>query len=227
MYAVYMVVLREMENENTSLTQCSCTPKRLYGESKKTKQQNAVNGETVLAASFGERRHIIDQAVIPPGTFTMGDAQGDRVEADGEVPLHMVSLSSFSMDITPVTVEMYSKFVDETGYMTEAEIFGYSAVFHLAVDAPNEDILGRAPQTPWWVGVKDANWKHPGGRWSSIDDLWDHPVTHISWNDATAYCDWAGRRLPTEAEWEYAARGGLQRMNYPWGNEWRSEERRV
>ncbi|GAA1466171.1 formylglycine-generating enzyme family protein [Microbacterium thalassium] len=164
-------------------------------------------------------RHTIEQAVIPAGTFVMGDSSGDRNAGDGEVPLHEVTLGSFSIDATSVTNDDFARFVDATGYATEAETFGFSAVFHLALAAPEEDILGQPPGTPWWFGVKGADWRHPGGRNSSLAGLGDHPVVHVSWNDVQAYCDWAGRRLPTEAEWEYAARGGLDQKKYPWGDE--------
>lgn len=164
-------------------------------------------------------QHGIPQSLIPAGSFVMGDSSGDRNAGDGETPQHRVSLEAFSIDTTSVTNDDFARFVDATGYRTEAEEFGFSAVFHLALAAEEEELLGRPPQTPWWVGVRGADWRHPGGTRSSIEGLGDHPVVHVSWNDAQAYCAWAGRRLPTEAEWEYAARGGLEQRKYPWGDE--------
>lgn len=149
----------------------------------------------------------------------MGDSSGDHNPGDGEVPRHEVTLDGFCIDATPVTNTDFGRFVESTGYRTEAEVFEFSAVFHLAVAAERKDILGRPPEAPWWYGVRGADWRHPGGTKSSIVDLADHPVVHVSWNDAVAYCAWAGRRLPTEAEWEYAARGGLDARKYPWGDD--------
>lgn len=168
---------------------------------------------------IGTGQHSIEQARIPAGRFLMGDSSGDLNAKDGEVPQHAVELDAFSIDVTPVTNDAFSRFVDATGYQTEAERFGFSAVFHLAVCAPRADLVGRPPETPWWYGVRGADWAHPGGGASSIDGLEDHPVTHVTWNDAQAYCAWASRRLPTEAEWEYAARGGLHAKKYPWGDD--------
>jgi sulfatase modifying factor 1 len=163
--------------------------------------------------------HRVEQVVLGGGSFAMGNRNGDENAADGETPVHQVELAPFSIDATSVTNADFARFADTTGYRTEAETFGYSAVFHLALAAEPDEVMGPASGTPWWVGVRQADWRHPGGSRSDLDGLDDHPVVHVSWNDAVAYSKWAGRRLPTEAEWEYAARGGLEGARYPWGDE--------
>jgi formylglycine-generating enzyme required for sulfatase activity len=170
-------------------------------------------------SSRGRELHHLSQALIPSGTFRRGDSTGKGNVGDGETPVHAVYVSEFEVDKTSVTNDQFALFVDDTGYRTEAEVFGFSAVFHLALETDASNILGPASGTPWWAGVRGADWGHPGGPGSSIEGLGDHPAVHISWNDAVAYCDWSGRRLPTEGEWERASRGGQDGETYPWGNE--------
>ena len=155
---------------------------------------------------------------VPGATFWMGSEDAYAYPADGEGPLREVEVDGFSIDSCAVTNERFAAFVEETGHRTEAESFGWSFVFAglLPDDYPPTEAVA---QTPWWRKVEGADWAHPEGPASGIEDRLDHPVVHVSWKDAAAYCAWSGTRLPTEAEWELAARGGLDRKPFPWGND--------
>src|SRR5215475_14374360 len=163
---------------------------------------------------------------VPGGTFWMGC---DTCGMPDAAPSHLVTFDGFWMDRTPITNAQFEKFVKATGYKTIAERRPNPKDF---LGAPAEKLVpGCAVFTPpaqdvslddpysWWRYVPGANWKNPEGPGSSIKGREDHPVVHIAWEDAMAYAKWAGRRLPTEAEFEFAARGGLDRKYYAWGDE--------
>ena len=159
-------------------------------------------------------------ARVPAGAFTMGTDSGVGFPEDGEGPAHEVYLDAYYVDKHAVTNAEFYEFVTETGYTTEAEEFGWSFVFENLLPEENRQyVRGSVPDTSWWVGVEGANWLRPEGPGTSIQDRLDHPVVHVSHRDAAAYADWAGKRLPTEAEWEKAARGGVAGATYPWGDD--------
>lgn len=178
---------------------------------------------------------IEGMVLIPGGEFMMG-ADNNQASAD-EYPKHKVRVHAFLMDATEVTNAQFKKFADATGYITIAERKPdweeLKKTLPPGTPRPDESLLvasslvfatthgpvNLSDYSQWWKWVKGADWKHPQGPGSSIEGKGNYPVVHISWDDAQAYCKWSGKRLPTEAEWEFAARGGIKDGVYPWGNE--------
>ncbi|XP_067855051.1 formylglycine-generating enzyme isoform X2 [Heptranchias perlo] len=185
---------------------------------KYSKEANAVGQEITEDDVPHWARRTNQMVLIPGGVFTMG-TDNPGIPQDGEGPARKAHIKQFYMDKYEVTNAEFERFVKAVGYTTEAETFGDSFVFEgLLSDKVKSSMTQAVAAAPWWLPVKAANWKHPEGPDSNITKRMDHPVVHVSWNNAVAYCTWAGKRLPTEAEWEYACRGGLENRLFPWGN---------
>lgn len=163
----------------------------------------------------------IDHMVfLSGGKFLMGTEDTEGFAIDGEGPVREIEVNPFYMDKYTVTNQQFAAFVQATNYITEAERFGWSFVFYQFLSEETaKKVTQSVAGTPWWTVVQGAYWKQPEGPDSTIEHRLNHPVVHISWNDAKAYAKWVGKRLPTEAEWEYAARGGLIQKKYVWGDE--------
>ena len=211
------------EQHTEEHTTCMAVPARFAAGS---------DSSTVAAGSDTSTTGMV---YIKGGEFEMG-GDNDQASPD-EYPKHKVKVSSFYMDATEVTNAQFQAFVKATGYITTAEkkpdweelkkslppgavkppdsvLVAASLIFHQTASPVNLNDYSQ-----WWSWEKGANWQHPEGPKSSIKGKENFPVVHISWDDAMAYCKWANKRLPTEAEWEYAARGGKSNNIYPWGNE--------
>ena len=192
----------------------SCCPSKPLAQARDNRAVPAFAGPGV-----GSKLLLGDQMLtLPAGTFRMGSDSDEGEPGDGEAPARMVSLDAFRMAATTVTNQQFAAFVANTGYVTLAEETGWSYVFAgLLPDdiAPTRGVV----DAPWWREVPGASWAHPEGPQSNVQDRLDHPVVQVAWFDAMAYCEWAGAQLPTEAQWEYAARGGLDGKRYAWGDE--------
>ncbi|XP_069470977.1 inactive C-alpha-formylglycine-generating enzyme 2 [Ambystoma mexicanum] len=175
-----------------------------------------VSGTGALQGSENDKPMVVP---LPGGKFKMGIDSSDG--KDGEGPIREVRVKPFSIDKYPVTNKDFREFVRAKKYKTEAEVFGWSFVFE---DFVTEDLKKKVTQklqsAPWWLPIEKAFWRQPSGPGTSIKEKLEYPVLQVSWNDARSYCEWQGKRLPSEEEWEFAVRGGLESRIYPWGNKY-------
>ena len=233
-------ILKEIEmdlsgsSEELASESCSCSARRSSGiqlESFSYPPPSSVtttvpSSQRALAYTLENRKNEGKSVYIPGGEFWMGTSNV-RYAIDGETPRRRVRVKSFYMDTFEVTNEEYAAFVDNTGYRTDSETFEWSFVFQSAIPSGIKRTLTKAVLgVEWWLPVPGASWIEPEGPGTNVFETnrTEYPVVHISWNDADVYCKWRGARLPTEAEWEYAARGGVDGKVFPWGNKIRDQK---
>ena len=192
-----------------------CVPSKQRAAVLMTSRQAAAERVRATSGSTEEMIHL------DGGRFLMGTDSAEGFPNDGEGPVREVTVDSFYIDRYAVTNRQFAEFAAKTGYRTESERYGWSFVFHKHIppELYRRLVDATAPGVKWWCKVNGADWRHPEGPDSNIDTRPEHPVVHMSWTDAFEYARWAGKRLPTEAEWEYSARGGLEQKTYPWGDE--------
>ena len=216
----------------------SCTDTNKHSENHTCSPESMKRFTPELLAAQNNKLNVPNKngmVLIIGNSFQMG---GDVTYSNqDELPKHKVEINSFWMDETEVTNAQFEEFVEATGYITTAEIKPdweeLKKSLPINTPKPDESLLVPASlvfrknintvslndPSQWWEWVPGANWRNPGGPGTSIENIKNHPVIHVSWFDAVAYSKWKGRRLPTEAEWEFASRGGLINKNYSWGEE--------
>ncbi|MGO2017710.1 MAG: SUMF1/EgtB/PvdO family nonheme iron enzyme [Brevibacterium aurantiacum] len=229
-------------NSPIGASQEQASPAEVGVEREESRTEVRMSGGESTAASAVQSQLLAELAALAPqdlamiglsgGSFLMGSEDPLAYPDDGEGPVREVSVDGFAIAATTVTVAQFAAFVAATGHRTDAETHGDSLVFTGLLAEGLAETTPSVQATPWWRPVTGATWLHPSGpgpsgvpsvlgstlEGASINDWARHPVTHVSHADAEAYAQWVGARLPTETEWEFASRGGLEQQPYPWGS---------
>ncbi|EDV95963.1 formylglycine-generating enzyme-like [Drosophila grimshawi] len=209
---------------------CGCNKLDRDAAAPKTTRQEQTEQQVCQQQTHNKNKHYRDyyaelepeiegMSLIPGGSLHIGTNE-PHFEADHESPERVVKVQDFYLDKHEVSNANFAKFTEQINYKTEAERFGDSFLFKTLLTPEQQTELEdyRVVNALWWYKVKGVSWRKPNGINSNLQGLEQHPVVHVSWRDAVAYCTWAGKRLPSESEWEVACRGGKQRKLYPWGN---------
>ena len=205
------------------MSKSCCTPGLEAGAASMVRDDTAPQTQRPVA-SRAARQHgdtpPREWCEIPAGMFSIGNDGPDAVPGDGEGPVRPVTLDAFRIGAATVTNAEFAAFVRATRHVTDAVRLGSSFVFFLQLPpGRRREASHVVAELPWWVPVEHASWQRPEGPGSHVRDRMGHPVVHVSWRDAIAYCEWAGTHLPSETEWERAARGGLEGRRFAWGDE--------